>query len=308
MDTASTAEQFAALFQGRMNAYGTEAGGCDKVDILDGWEGALEYEGRIDCHLSGDTPMGVYPLTDNLTVMWGCTDLDYTEDPTEALNLATMLRAAGVNAWVEVSRSKGYHVWTFASEPVPAQVMRNAMLAVHQMLEIPATEVNPKQTSLDGLKGFGNYVRLPYPGAIETGVTANGRQMVMGVHQSLNLNLFVTQAYDSRSPLGAYVKLAALYDAPPPPKRVDIDTEPEVDGMIIAKMSKPGYLALRYGPREGRDRSSSLMRLAHICHEDGLTPAECLAVVRQADLRWGKFSLRADCEDQLHRMVTHAYQ
>lgn len=305
--------QFAGLFQGRMNAYGTDTGGCDKVDPepLDGWEAALTYEARIRGHLDGIRPMGVYPLTDKLEVCWGCTDLDYTDDPTQALDLATLLRTAGVNAWVEVSRSKGYHVWTFASEPIPAIVMRNAMLAVHQMLEIPATEVNPKQVTLEGLKGYGNYVRLPYPGALETPPgEVQPRQSVIapdGIHR-ITLAEFVENATASRSTLEDYEKVAALYIAPPPPQRVDIDTEPELDDTLARKLGKPAYLALKYGPRDGHDRSSSLMRLAHLCREDGVTPAEALAVVRAADLRWGKFWNRADGDDQLLRMVTNAYQ
>lgn len=308
-------EGFAELFQGRLNAYGTNEGGCDKIDqeAVESWGFDLEseYLDRIAAHLEGSNPMGVYPLTDDLMVRWGCTDLDYVEDPTDALNMATMLTTAGVNGWVEVSRSKGFHVWTFATEPIPANTMRNALLAVHQLLEIPATEVNPKQTSLEGLKGYGNYVRLPYPGAASTGWTSNERQMVFitGHHpDKLPLADFVDVALEFRSEPAAYERLASAYIAPPPPTQVRIDAEPAISGAIIASMSRGTYLAFRYGPREGHDRSSSLMRLAYLCKEDGLTPAETLAALRDADLRWGKFYDRADGEDQLIRMVTNAHQ
>jgi len=304
-------DQFAALFRGRVDAYGTDQGGCDKVaDAPLGL--ASEYRRRVTLHLWGQTPMGTYPLMDDGTVWWGCTDLDYVDDPTDALNLATLLRTAGVNGWVEVSRSKGFHVWTFAVEPVPAATMRNALLAVHQMLDIRATEVNPKQTSLDGLKGFGNYVRLPYPGALMyNGCTENGRQMVYnpdhGDKLLVAVDTFVEWAHDARSPLAAYEKLANLYVPPPPPKTVTIDDVASDAEIVAKKLSKDGYLAFRYGPKDGYDRSDSLARLGHLCLQSNLTASEAFVVLRDADRRWGKFFDRPDCDDQLMKLVTNAY-
>ena len=161
---------FAQLFRGRLDAYGvaTDQPYADKVDPP--WSthamAWAHYLDRIDAHLAGDAPMGVYPLQGDLTVWWGCTDLDGGEsDLVHALDIQTMFAAMGITAWVERSRSKGQHVWVFAEEPIPAEVMRNAFLAVHQRLEVPAKEVNPKQVNLDGLqRGLGNFVRLPYPG------------------------------------------------------------------------------------------------------------------------------------------------
>lgn len=307
---------FAELFKGRLDAYGTDDGGCARVGGGLHLEG--EYQRRVFSHLMGATSMGVYPLMDSLEVHWGCTDLDYTEDPTEAWNLATLLESANINAWVERSRSKGFHVWTFATTAIPATTMRDALLAAHQILGIPPTEVNPKQTSFEGLKGYGNYVRLPYPTSLAEGVgygpLRDGARRQTVINQeggSLTLVDFTEAAIAQRTPQAAYERLAGIYQPPPPPKPIDIDEPTTISGTVIQNMSKGTYLAFKYGPRQDdgvhRDRSASLARLAHLCAEDGLTASSAMAVLRDADRRWGKFSERPDCDEQLGRMIDNAY-
>lgn len=318
------------LFRGRTDGYGTDLGGCDKVALPEHYMTQAEerdirlaeYRRRMTAHLVGSAPFGVYPIVvgdwplkgggfegNVAKVRWGCTDLDYVDKPIQAGNLAKLLRKAGVNAWVETSRSKGYHVWSFASEWVPAETMRNAFLACHQLLGLPAKEVNPKQVHLsDGLK-FGNYVRTPYPGALSSW-SPPYRQSVFDLQtgQAMEVHEFAARAYDQRSPLRAYEKVASRYVAPPPPKQVALDSV-DVDAKRLAhKLDKGGYLAFQYGPREGFDRSGSLQRLGHLCREAGLTAGEAHVILRDADSRWGKYSERPDCEEQLMKLVTKAYQ
>lgn len=299
-----TRQKFARLFAGRTDAYGTDAGGCERTTTTD----PQDYERRIAAHLVGSNPMGVYPLRDDGTVWWGCTDLDGGDaDWPKALGIATALRALGVNAHIERSRSKGFHVWSFAAEPVPGGTMRNAFVAVHQALGIPATEVNPKQTELNG--GLGNYVRLPYVAAT---VEERDRQvMVSDDNTPLTFRPWVYGAHADRSPASAYGAIEdTYYQVPPAPRRVEWSSSvPTVDGTITSRLNKQGYLAWRYGPTEGHDRSSSLMRLAYLGAESGLQPAETLAVIRDLDDRLlHKFTDREDGEQQLMKMVERAYQ
>lgn len=312
--------QFAELFRGRLDGYGTEAGGCDAAEkdrdeyghtcepYLD-WEPTQgNYQHRIYDHLNGTQPVGIYPLMDTLEVWWGCTDLDNGEaiDWPRAQHIARLLKLAGVNAWIERSRSKGYHVWTFASEPVPAATMRNALLAIHQKLEIPAKEVNPKQTTLEGLKGYGNYVRLPYPG-----IGTPGRRCVVdpATGEPLTVTEFVTVAHDTRSSLKHYEAVAARYVPPPPPTPIIIDPyHAAALDELVAVMKGELKMSFTFGPKPGHDRSDSLARLAHLCREtDDFTAAEALLVVTDADRRWGKFSERADGPAQLMKLVENAY-
>jgi hypothetical protein len=53
-------------------------------------------------------------------------------------------------------------------------------------------------------------------------------------------------------------------------------------------------------------RARSLVNLAHICCEMGLSDAECFAVLRFADDRWGKFKDRKDRNKRLSHIITVA--
>jgi hypothetical protein len=63
-------EEFMELFQGRTDAYGTWEGGSIKEPT--------NYK-SFARHLYGEKLIGVYPLLDNSTVRWGCSDIDVNE-------------------------------------------------------------------------------------------------------------------------------------------------------------------------------------------------------------------------------------
>ena len=310
---AELVEGMCELFRGRLDAYGTDEGGCDKTGFEFRDDGAYkEYMRRMSLHLAGATPFGVYPLVAPLNrseaefhVRWGCTDLDY-EPATDAVNIARIMHAVGLNAWVERSRSKGYHVWTFASEWVPAEIMRNALLAVHQFLDIPAKEVNPKQTRLQADQ-IGNYVRVPYPGIL-TG--RNGYRQTIYKTDGSNIygfEPFVADALAQRNTAGDYAAVAARYVPPKPKQRIIYTGLEGTLEDVTPQLNADAFNAWKHGPRPGHDRSSSLARLAHNCRESGITPDQAMLVMVDADARWGKFSERADGEAQLQRMVENAY-
>ena len=342
-------EDMCDLFRGRLDAYGTDEGGCDRVDpprcgcdvgfggqskgvrhVADCGRPAppfdyeQEYRRRMTAHLVGASPFGVYPLVHHPNspestslapewlTRWGCTDLDNVTSPAAARNIARLLHHWGLNAWVEVSRSKGFHVWSFSYEWVPAETMRNTFLAAHQVLGIAAKEVNPKQVSLKG-EQLGNYVRVPYPGAYwtEDELPDTKRQCVYDIDtgQPIGLTQWVGAALHTRSSPLQYEKASSRYKAPPP--REPVEVNPGVGNRpvwaIAQELNKEGFCAWKYGPKEGYDRSSSLARLAHNCRESDLTTGEAFAILLDADNRWGKFSERPDQEEQLMKMIERAY-
>ena len=137
-------DNYIKLFRGRGDVYGTDSGGCAKLPL---------NRGTFERHLNGSERIGVYPIVPingQASVVWGCSDFDLGLEQSlhQARQLHDALKAGGVTSWIECSRSKGYHVWVFATEPVSAEIMRNMLLAAHQVAEVPATEVNPKQTTL----------------------------------------------------------------------------------------------------------------------------------------------------------------
>ncbi len=143
------------LFKGRRDAYGALNGCCIKKPLTDT---------EIRQHIKGIERRGVYPLSpdimDGSGVFWGCADID-DGDLNKAQEVQENLNHIGIPAYIERSKSKGFHVWIFFSEPIPAKITR-AILAY--AVEDHGYEIFPKQTAI-APGGYGNYVNLPFFGA-----------------------------------------------------------------------------------------------------------------------------------------------
>jgi hypothetical protein len=426
-------EAFKRLFRGRTDAWGAVHGESIQRELTDGdWTD----------HLHGVGSIGIYPLVKapgGLRVAWGCTDIDdgYEQSLPLAKNMHQALRLLGLTSWVEVTKSKGFHVWVFVNGWALAEHMRNALLLAHQIAGVTPTEVNPKQTVAKGA-GLGNYVNLCYAhnwsgdsdeilvarglglagwaaggggflscptaqgqaarsgdcavhdgsgrrGAGEDGrgcwparpseahhealsrsrlegtvdvvrpaergsdgpgvgdlpvaggtSTAAGasavrdvayerrpvrasdafRRVVLDVggqltgvpDTPLTVEEFVAAATSTAESTERLAGVAARYRPPPPPPRVSVGTyEGAVDKTLTDKLGGLAWRIFTDGPLEGRDRSGTLMRLAHLMVEGGtLTPAESLALLEDADARWGKFIERGEPE-RLEEMVGRAF-
>lgn len=131
------------------------------------WADEGQWRTAFALHAHHDADIGVYPRRDDGLCKWGCVDID-TGDFSEALEVFGGLQAAGVESWIEASGSwkdlakRGYHVWVFAADWVPATDMRALLVEVVRGAGLPEkTEINPKQIAATA-KGVGNCVRLPY--------------------------------------------------------------------------------------------------------------------------------------------------
>lgn len=155
------------------------------ASLFGGHGGALFDSDRARCvwqrvtletfrrHLVGTQAIGTYPVRPDDTCRWGCIDID--EDN---FDLGLMVWQCwdwnGVPAWLEKSRSKGWHVWVLTNKWIPAKTMREAGLWVAYLCGLEDIEVNPKNESAKATRtGLVNTVRLPYPG------NANPGRMVM---------------------------------------------------------------------------------------------------------------------------------
>lgn len=138
---------FASLFAGNRNAwFDSETRTCIRRPVtVDTYRDHLERRG-----------IGIYPVLGNRSCYWGAFDID-TDDLPAARKLAAILADFDVTAWIERSRSKGYHVWVFAEQAVGADMMRDALRFVDRVAETECPEINPK-----GNRGLVNCVRLPY--------------------------------------------------------------------------------------------------------------------------------------------------
>ena len=301
MTNEQTVKDFVTLFRGRGDVYGHNEGRCVKEALT-----PAKFRG----HLDGVEPIGVYPLvpippTDTFGCVWGCSDFDTADALQHARTLQAAFAAAGVLAWVERSRSKGYHVWVFAEKLVTADNMRNMFLAAHQVADVPATEVNPKQTKLAHGQ-YGNYVRLPYP---DYAADTDRQRVLYADNTPMPLAGFLEQALAARVSPDTVERLASMYVPPakslPDPKSFEFEDTNLMEAM--AGLSTLGQIIWRDGPLQGRDRSSTLARLGHECVRSGLTPSQTRAVLKTADQRWGKYHLRPNGEMEIDKLVIRVH-
>ena len=255
-------DQFITLFRGRGDCYGSDEGGCVRAP--------LERD-VFQAHLEGVRGIGVYPAVPGNPpfCVWGCSDID-VEDLGAARLLQRTLGAAGIGAWVERSRSKGYHVWVFSSGRVPAEDMRRMLLAAHQVADYPAREVNPKQSDVS-IHKVGNYVRLPYLGGLNG--TPERRVILDDNDQPMPLQDFLGGVVDTLIEPSRIQFLASHYV---PPKRatpsIDFSALADEDLEEALRTTSPlARVIWKQGPLESQDRSTALMRLAHVCRSSGVT-------------------------------------
>ena len=335
----STNEMFHNLFQGFPYAHGLDEGGCS-------WQ-PVDYE-IINEHLFGEKAIGIYPMVydpqkvdygpagfvdsggrpvypemreDLWHCKWGSIDIDEHEESfTYALNALTIFEALDVTAWMEISRSKGYHVWVFAREWIPAPVMRKALLAVTQLGQIEFDAVYPKQDSLLGPPG--NYMRLPYPNYADKQGGEKRQVMVDETGYCYELLTFLTNAKENATSLAKLEEVAKLWKPPvssmPPVREYDKRPLMKIDGTRLRglprKMFEEGpndYFLSGHGA--GKGRHGFLNRFARALWEDGYDQSDVVAWLAKLDSQLGawypegpKFEGRPDAQRQLENVAHQA--
>ncbi len=146
------------LIKGRNDAHGAGEGICIKEKVTNE---------VIKGHLTGKKRIGRYPLApdimDGTGTYWLCLDID-EPDTNIVLEALGSIEGLGFTAYLEKSKSKGWHIWIFFSEPVKASYTRAlgqyVAECVAREFEGTTVEIFPKQNSLANMQ-FGNYVNLP---------------------------------------------------------------------------------------------------------------------------------------------------
>lgn len=112
-------------------------------------------------HLNLQATYGVYPVNpQSNTTQLLIVDVD-DNNPESARRLQDAALMRLLPCWLEHSGRKGWHLWIFLSEPVPAQVALDAGKVLLFLAGLPpTTEVFPKQGALPP-GGVGNLIKLP---------------------------------------------------------------------------------------------------------------------------------------------------
>jgi hypothetical protein len=159
-NTAEKLSIYKSLFTGLKNVYGTYDTQTGKVRQ----EKTTVTDEVILAHLTGKQSYGVYLLTGDKTIALAV-DFD-RDDLSLPIAYVAGARCYDMSAYIERSKSKGYHVWMFFEEPVWAYKARLVVQKVLSDIGRPQTEIFPKQDVLDDGILYGNFINAPLFGAL----------------------------------------------------------------------------------------------------------------------------------------------
>jgi hypothetical protein len=152
---------YKSLFTGLKNVYGTYDTKTGKVRQ----EKTAVTDEVILAHLAGKQSYGVYLLTGDKT---GALAVDFDENELcLPISFVAGARRYGMSAYIERSKSKGYHVWIFFERG--GVIARKARIVAHKILADmgePGTEIFPKQDVLAKDVSYGNFIHAPLFGAL----------------------------------------------------------------------------------------------------------------------------------------------
>lgn len=162
----TVAARFAARFAGLERSHGAYDVGAAEAEPGKKVEGkALTVHRPLtlelyERHLAGRYGLGVVPIRDDATVVFGAIDIDdYAVVIARIAEEVTRLRLPLV---VCRTKSGGLHLYLFMREPVPAELVRTTLMEWAIALGYAGVEVFPKQTRLAGPEDWGNWINLPY--------------------------------------------------------------------------------------------------------------------------------------------------
>jgi len=160
-DNAWKVKLFQQFFTGLRNVYGSYSLVTGK-----GWQVKEPVTDKVILdHLRGRQPYGVYLLV-NDRIRAIVADFDY-EDPHPPCEFVSRAAHYGISAYIERSKSKGYHVWIFFEDQgVLAAKARLVVRHVLGEIEKTHTEIFPKQDAFDERVKYGNFINTPLFGSL----------------------------------------------------------------------------------------------------------------------------------------------
>jgi len=171
MTVSELASQFHELFEGLERAHGFwENGDRSHNGKVKGKARTVQTpvtDALWERHLSGTAGIGIVPIRDDGTCLWGAIDID-VYDGLDHAELEQQVESIGAPLLILRSKSGGAHLYMFTNEPVPANLIQQRLRECAMALGHPRAEVFPKQTELDGDNGIGNWINMPYQNVQDT--------------------------------------------------------------------------------------------------------------------------------------------
>jgi len=185
----SIEHSFMALFAGLERAHGTfiikEMKGAKNIGKAFTQKKPVTAELWTD-HFTGKQGLGIIPLRDDSTVLFGAVDIDSYEnfDPAE---LSLKIEEWGWPVIVCRSKSGGAHLYMFLSEPVPSRILRHKLKQVAIAAGHPKAEIFPKQDAMFSKEDIGNWINMPYFEGAKTNRHAYRNGKPIGMEEFLKL-------------------------------------------------------------------------------------------------------------------------
>lgn len=163
-------ERFAKRFAGLTRAHGRyvpDKAASGPKGKVDGIASTVQLEPTVELygkHLTGEYGIGIVPIRDDSSAVFGAIDIDIYPLDITALNQD--LRRMQLPLLVGRTKSGGAHLLLFAGEPgASAEVLREKLMNWAVVLGYGGVEVFPKQVKLAStVNDFGNWINLPYFG------------------------------------------------------------------------------------------------------------------------------------------------
>jgi hypothetical protein len=114
-------------------------------------------------HLKGTTPLGIIPIRQDSTCVWGSIDID--DYDVDLVDVIKRVEAAKLPLVPCRSKSGGLHLFLFMRESTPADRVQGALRDIAASLGFAGSEIFPKQTKILASQGEqGNWMVMPYYG------------------------------------------------------------------------------------------------------------------------------------------------
>lgn len=166
-------------------------------------------------HINGEQGLGIVPIRDDQSCMFGAIDIDDYDITLEELN--SDIQEKNLPLVLCRTKSGGAHCYMFFTEPCRADIVRDALIKCANALGHPGVEIFPKQKKIRE-NDVGNWINLPYFDA-DAGETDRYALDKDG-KPIMALDDFVEFAEAAR------IDLEQLRELDPPPLRMPFDDGP----------------------------------------------------------------------------------